>query len=89
LDAGGIGLANSNTLEVWVAHSTVCNNSTDIVGEGGFSGNVLFPVPNQGTGNVLEGQIFENTATMVVVQDGAGAPGNQANVTQFNHDPCP
>jgi hypothetical protein len=90
LDAGGIGLANSNTVDVWVAHNTVCNNAgTDIIGEGGFSGNVFFPVPNQGTGNVLEGQIFENTATTVTVQDGAGAPGNQANVTQFNNDPCP
>jgi hypothetical protein len=90
LCAGGVGLANSNTVDVWVAHNTVCNNAgTDIVGEGGFSGNVLFPVPNMGTGNVLAGQTFQNTATTVTVQDGAGAPGNQADVTQFNNNPCP
>jgi hypothetical protein len=89
LCAGGVGLANANTVDVWVANNTVCDNAgIDIVGEGGFSGNVLFG-PNQGTGNVLEGQILENTATTVVVQDGAGAPGNTANVTQFNNDPCP
>jgi len=38
---------------------------------------------------MLTGQIVKNTATTVVVQDGAGVPGNQANVTQFNNDPCP
>src|SRR5262249_25373622 len=49
----------------------------------------FLPLPNMGTGNLLEGRIFENTATTVVVQDGVGAPGNQAHVTQFNNDPCP
>jgi hypothetical protein len=88
LIAGGPGLASSNTVEVRIVHNTVCHNGTDIVGEGGFSGNVLL-VPNMGTGNVLEGEISKNTATTVTVQDGAGAPGNQANVTQFNNDLCP
>jgi hypothetical protein len=88
LDAGSSGLANSNTLTVRVAHNTVCHNTgTAILGEGGFSGDVLFPVPNMGTGNVLEGQIFENTAMTVTVQD--GTPGNTATVTQFNNVPCP
>ena len=87
LAAGGPGLASSNTTEVWVAHNTVCNNAgTDIVGEGGFSGNILFPEPNLGIGNVLTGQIFQNTATTVVVAD--GTPGNTANVTQFKNDLC-
>jgi hypothetical protein len=89
LAAGGFGLASANALEVRVTGNTVCHNGTDIVGEGGESGNVLFPVPNTGTGNVLEGEVVQNTATTVVVQDGAGAPGNQANVTQFNNDLCP
>ena len=59
----------------------------DILGEGGFTGEILFPVPNQGTGNVLAGEISKNTATPVTVDD--GTPGNQANVTQFHNDPCP
>jgi hypothetical protein len=57
----------------------------DIVGEGGFSG---FPgfAPNLGTGNLLTGEIFQNTATTVTVQD--GTPGNTADVTQFKNVPC-
>ena len=86
--AGDVGLASANTTEVRVVHNTVCDNSTDIIGEGGYSGgNILFPVPNMGTGNVLEGESFKNTATTVVVAD--GALGNTASVTQFNNDPCP
>ncbi len=87
LDAGSSGLANSNTLSIRVAHNAVCHNTgTAILGEGGFSGDALFPA-NTGTGNVLTGEIFENTATTVTVQD--GVPGNTADVTQFNNDPCP
>jgi hypothetical protein len=75
-------------LDVRVAHNRVCNNpGTDILDEGGFTGNVLFPVPNAGTENVLTGRIFQNTATTVMVED--GTPGNTAMVTQFNNDPCP
>ena len=86
VDAGSTGLASANVLEVRVAHNTVCNNTdTAILGEGGFSGDALFPA-NTGTGNVLAGEISKNTAT-VVVQD--GTPGNTADVTQFNNDPCP
>jgi hypothetical protein len=88
LCAGGFGLASENTLDVRVARNRVCNNpGTDILGEGGFTGNVLFPVPNAGTGNVLEGEIFKNTATTVTVQN--GTPGNTATVTEFKNDPCP
>ncbi len=88
LVAGGFGLASMNTTEVWVAHNTICHNaSTDIVGEGSTFGDVLFPVPNTGTGNVLTGQIFQNTATTVTVAD--GTPGNTATVTQLQNDPCP
>ena len=55
-------------LDVRVAHNTVCNNpGTDILAEGGFTGNILFPVPNAGTGNMLTGEIFQNTATTVTV----------------------
>ena len=87
LDAGSSGLANSNTTEIRVAHNTVCHNTiTAILGEGGFSGDALFPA-NQGTGNVLTGEIFQNTATTVTVAD--GTPGNTATVTQFNNVPCP
>ena len=85
--AGDVGLASANTTAVRVAHNTVCDNGTDIIGEGGFSGDVLFPVPNQGTGNVLEGAIFQNTATTVVVEDGVA--GNSAEVTQSKNVPCP
>ncbi|HJY82240.1 MAG TPA: hypothetical protein VKK81_14300 [Candidatus Binatia bacterium] len=46
----------------------------------GFNGR---PLP----ANVLEGQIFQNTATTVTVAD--GTPGNTATVTQFNNDLCP
>ncbi len=89
LDAGDAGLANANTFTVRVADNTVCRNTgTAIIGEGGFSGDVSFP-PNLGVGNVLEGEISKNTATTVTVADGAGAPGNQANVRQFKNDPCP
>jgi hypothetical protein len=88
LCAGGFGLANANTVEVWVAHNRVCDNpGTDILSEGGFTGNVIFPVPNAGTGNMLEGEIFKNTATTVTVQN--GTLGNTATVTQFHNDPCP
>ena len=90
VDAGSTGRASANTLDVRVAHNTVCNNTdTAILGEGGFSGNALFP-PNLGTGNVLTGEIFQNTGT-VVVQDGTqnGMPENTADVRQFNKDPCP
>lgn len=88
LNAGAFGLASTNTAEVWVAHNTICNNTgTDIRAEGGFTGNVIFPVPNAGTGNVLTGQLFQNTATTVTVDN--GTPGNTATVTQFHNDPCP
>ena len=46
-------------------------------------------LPNRGTGNVLDEKISKNMAMTVTVQDGAGTPGNQANVMQFNNDPCP
>jgi hypothetical protein len=86
VDAGSSGRASANALEVRVAHNTVCNNTdTAILGEGGFSGDALFPA-NAGTGNVLTGEIFQNTAT-VVVEDGTS--GNTATVTQFNNVPCP
>jgi hypothetical protein len=87
LDGGGPGLANANTLEVWVAHNTVCNNApTDIGGVRGFTGAPGFS-PNLGTGNVLSGQIFKNTATTVTVTD--GVPGNTADMIQFRNVPCP
>ena len=86
--AGDVGPASANTTAVRVVHNTVCDNGTDIIGEGGYSGgNILFPVPNMGTGNVLEGRIFQNTATMVVIEDGVA--WNSVNVTQFHNDPCP
>jgi hypothetical protein len=88
LSAGGPGLASANTLEVQVAHNTACHNASgDILAEGGFTGNVLFPAPNVGTENVLAGEIFKNMATTVTVDD--GTVGNTANVTQINNDPCP
>jgi hypothetical protein len=61
--------------------------TVDIHALGGLLGNPFFP-DNTGTGNVLTGEIFQNTATTVTVQDGAGVPGNQATVTQFNNNPC-
>jgi len=87
LCAGGPGTANSNSVEAWVTHNTVCNNGTDIIGEGGYTGSILVPTPNMGTGNVLTGAIFQNTATTVTVAD--GTPGNTATVTQFKNDACP
>jgi hypothetical protein len=89
LAAEAEGLASGNTLDVRVVHNTVCNNGTGIVGEGGASAHPPLP-PNLGTGNVLTGEIFQNTAT-VVVQDGVqnGAPENTADVTQFKNEPCP
>ena len=85
LDAGSSGLASANTLDIRVAHNTVCHNTdTAILGEGGFSGDALFPA-NTGTGNVLTGEIFQNTGTTVVQN---GTPGNTATVTQFKNDPC-
>jgi hypothetical protein len=88
VDAGVQGLASANTLEVRVSHNTVCHNTiADIFGEGGFSGDILFPAPNTGTGNVLTGEIVHNTATTVTVQN--GTPANTADVRQFKNDPCP
>ena len=53
------------------ARRALCDNGTDLIGEGGYSGgNILFPMPNTGTGNVLEGELFQNTATTVVVTNG-------------------
>ena len=76
-------MANANTLQVQAVHNIVCGDGPDIVGEGGFSGNV----PNQGSGNVLSGKISKNTATEVVVAN--GTLGNTATVTQSNNTPCP
>jgi hypothetical protein len=88
LHAGGSGLASANTLEVRVEHNTVCHNTgADILGEGGFTGNVQLPVPNMGAENELTGLIAKNTATTIVVVD--GTPGNTADVTQFKNVPCP
>jgi hypothetical protein len=87
LDAGVQGLANANTLDIRVMHNTVCHNTiADIFGEGGFSGDILFPAPNTGSGNVLTGEISHNTAATVMVQD--GTPGNTATVTQSHNTPC-
>lgn len=91
LAAGGDGRASGNTLEVRVAHNTVCHNTgPDIAGEGGDSGHPPL-LPNLGTGNLLQGRIFQNTATTVVVRDGAqnGTPENIADVRQFKNEPCP
>ena len=72
---------------VRVAPNTVCHNTgAAILGEGGFSGDVLFPA-NLGSGNVLAGEISKNTATTVTVAD--GTPGNTATVTQSKNVPCP
>jgi hypothetical protein len=72
---------------VRVASNTVCHNAgAAILGEGSFSDEVPF-APNMGIGNVLEGEIFQNTATTVVVQDETS--GNTADVTQFKNVPCP
>jgi hypothetical protein len=84
LAAGGSGLASENTLQVRVTHNTVCVDGTDVLGEGGLSDIAL---PNQGMGNVLDGDISKNTATEVTVADGTS--GNTATVTQFNNVPCP
>jgi hypothetical protein len=87
LNAGAFGLASTNTTEVWAAHNTICDNvGTDLVAEGGSTGNVFLPVPNMGTGNVLAGEISQNTATTVTVDN--GTPGNTATVTEFKNDPC-
>lgn len=88
LAAGGSGLASANTLDVQVEQNTICNNGTDILGEGGSSEDDVFAhVPNMGTGNLLQGRIFKNTATTVSVED--GILGNTADVTQFKNEPCP
>src|SRR5262245_19144702 len=77
--AGGPGLASDNTLEVRVENNTVCNNGTDILGEGGAD-------DNTGSGNLLTGTISKNTATVTVTD---GTLGNMATVTQSNNVPCP
>ena len=87
LYAGDLGLASANTTEVRVAHNTVCHHGADIVGEGGFSGNVLFPVPNMGTGNVLEGESLRIRPRRWWWR--MARQGTTANVTQFKNDPCP
>ena len=88
LEAGGAGEANDNDVDVTVRKNTVCGSTvTDIHAIGGLLGNPFLIPDNTGTGNELEGQIFENTATTVTVAD--GTPGNTADVTQFNNDPCP
>jgi hypothetical protein len=89
LDAGGSGVANNNDVDVTVSKNTVCGSAaTDIHAIGGFLGiPSLLPLPNQGTGNSLEGEISKNTATTVVVEN--GVVGNSATVTQSKNVPCP
>ncbi|MGE0826380.1 MAG: hypothetical protein AB7G75_26735 [Candidatus Binatia bacterium] len=87
VDAGSSGYTSTNTFEVHVTHNIVCHNTdTAIVGEGGFSGDALFPA-NTGTENVLIGKIFQNIAMTVMIQD--GTLGNTADVTQVKNEPCP
>jgi hypothetical protein len=89
LEAGGSGEANDNDVDVTVRKNTVCGSTppnADIHAIGGLLGNPVL-IDNTGTGNVLEGQIFENTATTVTVAE--GTLGNTAIVTEFNNDPCP
>ncbi|HXG18124.1 MAG TPA: hypothetical protein VNN62_03500 [Methylomirabilota bacterium] len=95
LATGDLGQASANTLDVRVAYNTICHTTDTtgaagiyIFGESGYSGgNILFLVPNQGTGNVLTGEIFQHTDTTAPVQN--GTPGNIAIVTQSKNDPCP
>ncbi len=87
LTAGSFGEANDNDVDVTVRKNTVCGSTAaDIHAIGGLLGNPFLP-DNTGTGNVLEGKIFQNTATTVTLQD--GVPGNLADVTQLQNDPCP
>jgi hypothetical protein len=87
LDAGGSGEANDNDVEVTVRKNTVCGSTAaDIHAIGGLLGNP-FLIDNTGTGNALEGEISENTASTVVVEDGVA--GNTADVTQSKNVRCP
>ena len=88
LTAEGVGPASANSVEARVAHNTACGNANaDIHAESGFSGSIIFPVPNAGTGNLLTGEIVQNTATIVTVQN--GTPGNTGTMTQLKNEPCP
>jgi hypothetical protein len=88
LTGAGVGSASANTLEARIAHNQACGNANvDIRAESGFSGNPFFPVPNAGSGNVLTGEIVQNTASIVTVQN--GTPGNTATMSQFKNEPCP
>ncbi len=87
LEAGGPGEANDNDVEVTVRKNTVCSSTdADIHAIGGLLGNP-FLIDNTGTGNALEGEISENTASTVVVEDGVA--GNSADVTQSQNVLCP
>jgi hypothetical protein len=91
LEAGGPGKANDNDVDVTVRKNTVCGSTTpnaDIHAIGGFLGIPSVPLPNQGTGNVLEGEISKNTAKLPVVVEN-GVAGNTAQVTQSKNVPCP
>src|SRR5262249_26791420 len=83
LYAGDSGLASANTTEVEVTQNTVCHNTgDDIHAEGGAPGGIVLGevfAPNQGSGNVLAGEISKNTATTVTVAN--GTPGNTTTVT--------
>jgi hypothetical protein len=86
LDAGGSGVANANKVEVRAQKNTVCGSAdADIRALGGLLGNPFLP-DNSGTKNMLEGKIFQNTATTVTVAN--GTLRNTADVTQFKNNPC-
>ena len=63
LEAGGSGVANDNEVEVTVRKNTVCGSTAaDIHAIGGFLGNPFPPSAQPGTGNTLEGEIYEEHA---------------------------
>ncbi len=80
VEAGSSGVANSNEVEIQARQNTVCGSAAaDIHAIGGAP-------TNQGTGNTVEGEISQNTATTIVVENGVA--GNVASVAQSNNVAC-
>jgi len=85
LGAGATGFASNNHVTIDVGGNTVCRTGW-IRAEGGWFGSGVNP-PNAGSGNVLEGSIHDNVATLITVLN--GMPRNNARVTVTGTSPCP
>lgn len=83
---GTTGGANNNRVTAKVRRNTACNNAlNDIYAVGGFLGFDSLP-PNAGTGNQATGDIQDNIATNILVENGIA--GNTASFSASSNLAC-